>query len=421
MTSHELARWRLSLFAFSFLVGIGMASWVTRTPAVRDAVGASTATMGLVLFGLSVGSMAGVIAGGPLVRRAGTRPIIGVGAAFLVAGVTVVALGAALGAAPGVFAGLLLFGIGSGAGEIALNIDGADVERRLGRPVLPAQHGCFSLGTLVGALVGIALTAANVPVLWHLLGCAALMGALAVAGFRSLPALAIGQVQATQAEQAAPVVVDIAADNDDAPATPRRTRSVWLDPALLLLGVALLALAFAEGSANDWLPLLTVDGLGLSEAAGSMVFAAFAAVMTIGRFSGQGLVARLGNQTVLLASVVTSAVGVALVSFAAHPAVVVGGVALWGLGASLGFPVAISVAGDTTDRPNERVSAVATAGYLAFLVGPPALGLLGEEHGLRLAILLVVALLAVAFAALVARARLAPPPARSAVLAESTR
>ncbi|WP_454299807.1 MFS transporter [Salana multivorans] len=415
----SFSRWRLSLFAFSFLVGIGMASWVTRTPAVRDAVGASTAAMGLVLFGLSVGSMAGVIAGGPLVRRAGTRPIIGIGAAFLVAGVTVVAIGSALGAAPGVFAGLLLFGIGSGAGEIALNIDGADVERRLGRPVLPAQHGCFSLGTLVGALVGIALTAANVPVLWHLLGCAAIMGALAVAGFRGLPTLAIGQVQAAQSESAGPVVVDDVAD--DAPPAPRRTRSVWLDPTLLLLGVALLALAFAEGSANDWLPLLTVDGLGLSEAAGSMVFAAFAAVMTIGRFSGQALVARLGNQAVLLASVVTSAVGVALVSFAAHPAVVVGGVALWGLGASLGFPVAISVAGDTADRPNERVSAVATAGYLAFLVGPPALGLLGEEHGLRLAILLVVALLAVAFAALVVRARLAPAPKRSTVLAESTR
>lgn len=425
--TRELARWRLSLFTLSFVVGIGMASWVTRTPAVRDGLGASTATMGLVLFGLSVGSMAGVLAGGPLVRRAGTRRVIVAGAGFLAAGVAVVALGAAAGSAPTVFAGLALFGMGSGSGEIALNIDGAELERRLRRPVLPAQHGSFSLGTLVGALVGIVLTAASVPVPWHLLGCAAVMVALAGWAVRGLPEASLGRRAVAGDPVVGVAVVDATVDaavGDQPPgaardratpggATPGAVpvpvpdgRPVWRDPALVLLGVALLALAFAEGSANDWLPLLTVDGLGLSEAGGSMVFAAFAAVMTIGRFSGQVLVARMGSPRVLVASVVTSAVGVLLVSYAPHPAVLVGGVALWGLGASLGFPVAISVAGEDPDRPHERVSAVATAGYLAFLVGPPVLGLLGEQHGLRTAILLVVALLALALAALSVRSRL---------------
>lgn len=437
--TRELARWRLSLFTLSFVVGIGMASWVTRTPAVRDGLGASTATMGLVLFGLSVGSMAGVLAGGPLVRRAGTRRVIVGGAGFLAAGVAVVALGAAAGSAPAVFAGLALFGMGSGSGEIALNIDGAELERRLRRPVLPAQHGSFSLGTLVGALVGIVLTAASVPVPWHLLGCAAVMVALAGWAVRGLPEASLGRRVVADDPVAGTAAVDAVVDalvEDGLPAatrggatpdgaTPDRStpgvvpvpagRPVWRDPALVLLGVALLALAFAEGSANDWLPLLTVDGLGLSEAGGSMVFAAFAAVMTIGRFSGQVLVARMGSPRVLVASVVTSAVGVLLVSYAPHPAVLVGGVALWGLGASLGFPVAISVAGEDPDRPHERVSAVATAGYLAFLVGPPVLGLLGEQHGLRTAILLVVALLALALAALSVRSRLLASARRTPV------
>src|SRR5690606_34848298 len=58
-----------------------------------------------------------------------------------------------------------------------------------------------------------------------------------------------------------------------------------------------------------------------------------------------------------------------------------------------GFPVAISAAGDDPERGAERVSAVATSGYLAFLVGPPLLGLLGEHAGLRRAMFVVVALL----------------------------
>ena len=127
--------------------------------------------------------------------------------------------------------------------------------------------------------------------------------------------------------------------------------------------------------------------------------------MTIGRFAGHSLIVRLGKQGVLLASVVTAALGIALVALVEQPAIVVAGVALWGLGASLGFPVAISIAGDDPDRPAERVGAVATAGYVAFLVGPPGLGFLGEHYGLRAAILVVVALLALAAVAGMARAR----------------
>lgn len=94
-----------------------------------------------------------------------------------------------------------------------------------------------------------------------------------------------------------------------------------------------------------------------------------------------------------------------MVALVDEPALVVAGVALWGLGASLGFPVAISIAGDDPDRPAQRVGAVATAGYLAFLVGPPSLGILGEHYGLRTAILAVVVLLVVGALASIARAR----------------
>lgn len=387
-------RWKWSLFAYMFVVAIAAASWVTRTPAIRDAIQASTATMGLVLFGLSIGSMAGVLSSGHLVRRFGTRPVIATSAVFVTIAMAVVAVATGLGTAPGVFAGLLLFGIGVGLAEIALNIDGAVVEARLARPVLPALHGCYSLGVFVGALLGMAATAAHLPAAWHLGACAVLVALVSVWVVRGLPEGTGRDITSTQAVP----------DPEAVPSSA--SRSVWLDPRLLLLGVVLLGLALAEGAANDWLPLMMVDGLGLKAAQGSLVFAAFAGVMAIGRFGGQPLITRLGKQRVLLGSVATATVGVLLVSQAGQPAFVVIGVLLWGLGVALGFPVAISMAGDNPDRPEQRVSTVATCGYIAFLVGPPLLGFVGEQHGLRSAMLVVVAMLLASAGAAVARGQM---------------
>ncbi|MBK3561514.1 MFS transporter, partial [Streptomyces sp. MBT56] len=181
-------RWRAALFLFMLATGVSMASWVARTPAVRDALEVSTGAMGLVLFGLSIGSMAGVLASGGLVRRHGGRLVITVGAALLVAGLLVIAGGAALEVSGGVFGGLALLGAGMGLAEVAFNIEGAAVERTVGRPVLPVLHGCFSLGTVVGALLGMGLTAVRFPVGWHLAAVALAVSAAGVWTVRAVPA-----------------------------------------------------------------------------------------------------------------------------------------------------------------------------------------------------------------------------------------
>ena len=395
MTASLRAR-RNALFALFFLNGIAISSWVTRTPDVRDLVGASTGQMGLILFGLSVGSMIGILASGPLVARWGTRPVMVVGTVAMAAGVAVVGLGAALGEGAVVALGLGLVGCGMGGGEIALNVEGAEVERLLGRSALPAMHGFFSLGTVVGATVGMVLTAVAFPVLAHLLiVSAAMLAGLAVA-IRPIPA---GVGRRVAAEQ-----VDAAPDGGRAPA-------VWKDTRLLLIGGIILALAMAEGTANDWLPLVMVDGHGFDAALGSAVYAVFAASMTVGRFVGGRFVDRFGRAAVLCASALVSAAGLALVVVVDQQWGAAGGAVLWGLGAALGFPVALSAAGDSGENPAARVSLAATLGYVAFLVGPPVLGFLGDHYGLRSA--LVVVLVLVAASALLAPAARTPERARA--------
>jgi fucose permease len=370
-------RRRHALFLLFFLPGVAMSSWVTRTPDIRDRLEASTAQMGWVLFGLSLGSMIGISCSGRLVSRYGTRPVIGAGTALVIVSMAVISAGSLLSSAPLVTAGLCVFGAGMGAADVAVNVDGADVERISDTTTLPTLHGCWSLGTVIGACAGIAATAAHLPVHWHLAAVTLIAAATFGYAIRAIPA-GTGIPEADQAGTGA--------------AHPRPR--VWKDRKLLLIGAIVLAMALAEGSANDWLPLLMVDGHGLDAASGSLVFTGFAAAMTIGRFSGTFFLDRFGRTVVVRASAVSGALGLLLVIFSDHAVLAGAAVLLWGLGASLGFPVALSAAGESGPEQTARVSLVAVIGYVAFLVGPPSLGFLGEHWGLRSAMLVVLAFVA---------------------------
>ncbi|WP_435246822.1 MFS transporter [Streptomyces sp. NRRL F-5630] len=365
-------RHRLALNLCFAIPGVSLATWVTRTPDVRDSLGASTAEMGLVLFGMSIGSMLGILAAGGLVARRATRPVIIAGMALVLAGVGVVALGTGASAALLVACGLLLIGAGAGLSEVASNVAGVHVERQMGRPVLPAMHGCYSLGTVVGAGLGVAGAAVGFPAPWHLALVLLLMTALfayAIPGLRP----GIGGTRTGEA-------------------TAVRERRLYLDPRLLLIGGLVFGMTLAEGAATDWLPLLMVDGHDMPPGLGSLVYTGFAATMAAGRFAGGPVVTRFGRAKVLGVGALLTAVGIALVSFVDNPALAGCAVLLWGLGTSLGFPLALSAAGESGPDTAGRVALTSRIGYVALLAGPPCLGFLGDHNGLRAAMLPVLAL-----------------------------
>jgi MFS family permease len=377
-----IGRHRAALFATSTMTGFGIASWITRTPAVRDELGASIEAMGFVLLGLSIGSMIGILGAGAVVRRLGTRPLIVLGGVLPVTGMLLVALLAPAQAPAGVWAGLFLIGFGSGVAEIGLNVEAAAVERQIARPVVPVLHACFSLGTVIGGAVGIALTAARTPVLVHLLVATVVMAGLATFAATNLR----------------PLPRTTTAESPDVVSAAPRLRAV-LTVQVLLIAVITLAMAFAEGAASDWLPLLMTTDHDAPEVTGSLVFTGFALAMLVGRSAGTPLVARFGRAPVIRACAAVGVVGVLLVVVSPSPWTTAAAAGVWGLGIALGFPLAISAAGDHPTDGDRRVSVVATAGYIAFLAGPPALGFLGEHLGLQTAMLVPAALLVVALLA----------------------
>jgi fucose permease len=375
----RVTAWRNALFAIFGLCGLGMASLVSRVPALRDLLHASPAQVGLILFGIAIGSILGLLSSSHVIARFGTErtigAVMGVGAVGYISTGVAATLGG--GIVP-VFAGLAVFGVAFSICDVAMNVSGAANERALKRSVMPVFHAFFSFGTMIGAGLGALAELVKVPIALHL-------GIIGVV-------FAVGAFIATRFLQS-----DVGQEVADAPPSTWRNRlSIWRDPRTILIGLIALGMAFAEGSANDWLALSMVDGHSVANATGALVFGIFVTAMTIGRLAGVKLLDRFGRVPVLRATAVLAVAGLLLFIFASAGWLVIVGVVLWGLGASLGFPVAMSAAADDPRTAAARVSAVATIGYFAFLVGPPSIGFLGEHFGLLRALLLVLVLVAVA-------------------------
>jgi MFS family permease len=184
----------------------------------------------------------------------------------------------------------------------------------------------------------------------------------------------------------------------------------WREPRTIVIGIMVLAFAFTEGTANDWLTLAFVDGHHTSEALGALGFGCFVTAMTIARLAGGSALARWGRVPVLRGTALIAVGGLLLVVFAPSVPWAMAGALLWGAGASLGFPVGMSAAADDGDRAAVRVSVVSSIGYTAFLAGPPLIGFLAEHAGILRALLVVLGVLIIGL--LATKAAGPPPPER---------
>jgi len=269
---------------------------------------------------------------------------------------------------PSVGAGMFVYGLGTSAWDVAMNAEAADVEHRLDRAVMPRFHAGFSLGTVLGALVGAACARLEVGVGSQLLGTVAAIALVVPVALRFfLPS-------------------ETHEEEDLGPA-PAGVLSAWREPRTLALGVLVLAFALTEGIANDWLALALVEGYDARESVGAIGFGVFVAAMTVGRLLGSAPVERFGRVTVLRATAGLAALGVLAVVLSPGLPGAMAGALLWGLGASLGFPLGMSAAADEKAKAPLRLSVVSSIGYAAFLGGPPLVGLLGDHAGVRNALL----------------------------------
>jgi fucose permease len=388
-TRRELHAWRNAVFVIFILSGLAIASWVARIPGVRDGLelGKDPSAVGLLILGMSIGAIVGLSSSSIVLARFGPHKGMVGTLTIAAAGIGLIGLGASVfHSVPLVAVGLILLGFGNGMVDVMMNVEATAVEREIGKTLLPLMHGCFSLGTVIGAGIGAAAAALNIDVGWHLGALAVVIVVTAIVAVRYIP-------------READLGDDVGAPRPPFGERLRESLAVWADWRLILIGVVMLGMAFGEGSANDWISLAVVDGHGQSNSTGAVVFGFFVAAMTVGRMLGGPIVDRIGRVNAIRITAAMGAGGLLLFILGGPLWLVVIGTVLWGLGVSLGFPLGMSAAADGAANPAARVSAVAIIGYCAFLVGPPVIGFLGKEFGLLNALFLVLVLLVASFLA----------------------
>src|SRR5215213_4954928 len=123
-------------------------SWAPRLPAIKESLELSDGELGTALVGLAIGLVVGTRLAGAPVDRFGSRPVMRVGFPLLTATLVLPGLADSLVA---LFLSLFVLGLASGALDVAMNAQGIEVERHVGRPILSGLHGLWSVGLGIGA------------------------------------------------------------------------------------------------------------------------------------------------------------------------------------------------------------------------------------------------------------------------------
>jgi MFS family permease len=360
-------------------------TWAPRLPAIKEELELSDGELGTALVGLALGLLAGTRVAGAPVDRFGSRPVMRAGFPLLCA---TLMLPAIADGAPTLFLALFALGLLSGLLDVAMNAQGIEVERSIGRPLLSGLHGLWSIGLGAGAGAAALAAEAGAGPLEHFAAVAVVLAAASLLLLRGL--------------LAAPAVIP------GEPGSPG-SRADWT-PALILLGVIAFCSFVGEGAASDWSAVYMSQELSTGPGLAALGFAAFATAMAIGRFAADPLRARFGPVLLVRGGALLAAGGLLLGLGVHRPAAAIVGFALLGLGLAPVVPIAFSAAGGSDPRATGRlVGRVATVGYVGSVAGPIVIGWLAELTSLRAALLLVVALALV----VAASARTAAPRPRS--------
>jgi predicted MFS family arabinose efflux permease len=335
--------------------GAAQASWLSRLPALGTPLDLRLDGIGFALFFVGLGWLIAMPLSGRLCTWFGMRRVIITSA--VLACLSVGLLGRA-GSPAALNMALLAFGLTGGVWDAGMNVHGSTVERRGTRPRMLVFHGCWGVGASLGAVGGALAEHFGVGVAVHLGGAALVCAVVCVvAGFGLL------------------------AGSPDPPGTTRSPRPATPGGTLARIAALLTCAAVVEGAASEWVPTLFATERRASAAMGASVYAVMAAAMAASRF----LAVRIQQWSSRVATVrygaLTAAAGIALMlSTSGTPFAFIGAL-LWGLGIAPAFPAAVSASGEGA-RPADLVAVTTAVGYMASLVGPPAIGAVAQVFGL---------------------------------------
>lgn len=357
-------REQMATRALFFVAGFASAAWAALVPFAKLNTGVNDGVLGLLLLCLGGGALVAMPLTGVLTTRFGCRLVMTVSVILLSITLPLLAVIDHTGL---LALTLIIFGMGIGITDCAMNIQAIIVEKAAPKPMMSGFHGFYSVGGIAGAgaMSGFMLAG---------------MGALQAAGAVTAVCLLLLALSYKG-------MLDYAWPSEGpAFAVPRG--------AVLLIGIICFATFLAEGSVLDWSAVFLTEYRHVPESMGGLGFACFAVLMSLGRLTGDNIVAVLGRPRVVLWGALLAAGGLLLSVLSDNWLLALTGYGLIGLGCANVVPVMFSAIGRQTSMPQTvAVPAVTTLGYLGILAGPASVGLIAYRFTLPAALLAVVALL----------------------------
>ena len=359
---------RLAISVLFLLCGLNFASWATRIPDFKEFLSLSDAELGSILMGLPIGSMVSLPLAGWLIARYNSKIIC------LLAIVLYILILPALtfiSSSLFLFVGLFSFGMAGDILNISMNTQVVSLEKLTNKKIMSSFHAIFSIGLMLGSLLGGYLVKWNVTLNQHFY-MIALCNLISIIGvYRYL------LIDSKNEEQENNVV------------EPK----FKLNNYLLVLSFVAFCGMLCEGAMADWISLYfkllpNLDGYPFT-----IGFSSFAFSMVIGRLIGDWAAKHLSIRNILMMNGLLIALGMSMTVFFTQVHLLILGCFITGLGISTIVPMIYSQAGNTKDTsPAMAIAAVSTIAYVGFMLGPVVIGFLSEYYGLKQALILLIIL-----------------------------
>ena len=375
----ENRRARVAVAMLFLTNGAIPANLVPLFPSIKAGLGLSNAEFGFAIAAGPIGALSSGLLAGMLIRRfrssrvAVTGMILASGCA-LFAGIAPTGLLLA--------ASLFLLGAMDSVADVAQNSHGLRVQRRYGRSILNSFHAIWSIGAVLGALMGGAAAGLGIPPVVHLSISAVIFACVNVIGYRFL----LPGPEPVQVEAPTPT-------RSDPASTPSRVRSTirWgTYGALLALGLIAVSGSIVEDAGSSWAALYLSGSLGAGATVAALGFVALAGMQFVGRIIGDRLVDRFGQRAVARTGGAITAVGMGLaLAFPSVPGTIIG-LGAAGFGIATLIPAAMHTADELPGfRAGTGLSLLSWMMRLGFLLSPPVVGLIADASSLRVGLLLV--------------------------------
>ncbi|MEV0694303.1 MFS transporter [Streptomyces sp. NPDC050388] len=370
---------RAAVAVLFFTNGALFANLLPRYPQIKADLGIGNAAYGLAVAAFPTGAIVAGLAAGVLIRRLGSARVAVVSTLLTGAGILVA------GVAPSVvlFAGaLFLAGAMDAITDVAQNAHGLRVQRRYGRSIINSFHAIWSIGAVTGGSMAAAAIALDLSRGAHLTISGVVFGLAACVALRfALPGPDTEPVEDTEekgAESGAP-------QRNGRPAVASRVRYVMI--ALVLIATAG---TLVEDAGNSWAALYLSGSLNASAALAASGFIALVGAQFVGRILGDRLVDRFGQRAVARAGGLITAVGMGLALAVPTVPGTILGFAAAGFGVATLVPAAMLEADELPGlKPGSGLTIVSWLMRLGFLLSPPVVGLVADEAGLRLGLVVV--------------------------------